>query len=481
MKFIKANLTLVICGAVVVLALVAWLVWPLPSMRADLLTKMTARYQDKTTIDHIGSTQLQLPGQEKPVVGPPNGKWVDAKKHVIDAIQSQKTQVETLSHDINSHGRVNGSVPILPLAVGSGAKWTLGKEEPGCLPRVSGNAAAISFKQDYGAQFAGWTTILAKGTVTPGQTFDAAMKAAGSLSETDLKALYNDDLKKRPFLTGASGGQGGAAADPADEQRFDRNTLLNRAKDVQMYVDRTAFQVRPWLSSDEPPTEEQIFTAMVDSWLQADVVRAIREVNNPGGKASKDVSQSPVKRLLHITVGNAARTHVVSAGAAAQSNGGGGGGSQIANDPSLFFTSAEAAQAPGSPSGPMLGTAVGGGGGSAPAAPAAPNAIDYNVSMTGHASGGQYDVVLMSIWMDIDPAKLVDFMDQLYQQNVGYTVTNVQLKTVDPLDRAANGYIYGNGQAVEAEIQVEAILFRGWTTPLMPAGVREGLGVPAAK
>ena len=101
-------------------------------------------------------------------------------------------------------------------------------------------------------------------------------------------------------------------------------------------------------------------------------------------------------------------------------------------------------------------------------APAAPTTLDLTKTMTGRMSNSQYDVVLMNIVVDINPAYENQFIDTLYRQNNGYTVINVTTKTVDPFDAAGNGYLYGNTQVVHLDILVEGLLFRSWTLPIMP-------------
>jgi hypothetical protein len=88
--------------------------------------------------------------------------------------------------------------------------------------------------------------------------------------------------------------------------------------------------------------------------------------------------------------------------------------------------------------------------------------------MTGRSAGQTYDVVYMSVVLDIDPAYLSRFMESLYRQNMCYTITNVQTRTVDPLERASFGYLYGDAPVIEVEFLVECVFFRGWTEPLMP-------------
>jgi hypothetical protein len=52
----------------------------------------------------------------------------------------------------------------------------------------------------------------------------------------------------------------------------------------------------------------------------------------------------------------------------------------------------------------------------------------------------------------------------------------VQTRAVDPLDRASNGYLYGNTPVVELELLVECVMFRSWTAPLMPDAIKLTLG-----
>ena len=183
--------------------------------------------------------------------------------------------------------------------------------------------------------------------------------------------------------------------------------------------------------------------------------------------AKQNVGNAAVKRLMRITLGQDAQgtrlgsfdsqnvafsgTNIVGAGGAAVS------------PTSLFYIQGSTPDQNG-----------------AAASAAQPNSIDLEKrQMTGRASGADYDIILMQISVDVDPSWLNRFIDQLYRQNMGYTVLNIKLKTVDPLSRASNGWIYGETQVVEAEILVESLMFRDWMRPLMPEKVRVALGLPA--
>src|SRR4051812_1381263 len=96
MKFVKENLTLVICGAIVLLALVfafAPIPFAAPSLKADLQAQMQQRYDHIKSIKTRAAPPLVLQGVA-PAKGIPPQFWVDAKRSVIDRIHAQQKEVE---------------------------------------------------------------------------------------------------------------------------------------------------------------------------------------------------------------------------------------------------------------------------------------------------------------------------------------------------------------------------------------------------
>ena len=57
------------------------------------------------------------------------------------------------------------------------------------------------------------------------------------------------------------------------------------------------------------------------------------------------------------------------------------------------------------------------------------------------------------------------------------TVTDVDLESIDVWEHMRNGYAYGNEHVVKASMEVEILLLRSWTVPLMPESIRMILGV----
>jgi hypothetical protein len=62
------------------------------------------------------------------------------------------------------------------------------------------------------------------------------------------------------------------------------------------------------------------------------------------------------------------------------------------------------------------------------------------------------------------------------------TVLDCQVQDVDEYAALLEGYVYGSGDAVRVDMLIETIWLRDWTVPLMPAEVKQalGLGDPAA-
>jgi len=476
MKFVKENLTLVICGVVVVVFLVfAWAPLPymVPSMNSELKAQMKERWDYRDTIKRWGTEKLELPGGVK-ATGVPPQNWVKAKIDSIAEMEKQQKDVEKLAKEFNSQGRLENGVPILPLM----SPGKAGIPIPGYLP--SGPGDAMAYKMNYGQLTKRWTGLLATGNAVDMET---GMTNPPRLDR--LKVDWDEAEKVRisklpPGNGGANNGQNARA-----ETDFYKRAVINRATSLQTYVMDGAFQVRDWYEGTTQPSEAQIFESLVDSWLQADVVKAISEVNGAVLKSlpsagDRNVFKSPVKRLTRIMVGNGARLQVLTntpvTGAAAP-----GGASATTNEVgALFFTSGNTGSVAGG--GAQVSVAAGNRGvlTNAPSAtvvmPDTPNQTEYKLGMTGRSAGKTYDVVYMSVTLELDPAYLNKFIDQLYRQNMCYTVTNMPMRTVDPLVRASQGYLYGDVPVVEVQMLVECLFFRSWTESIMPVDVKKSLG-----
>jgi len=447
MKFVKENMTLVVVGVIILLAIVS-VFYPTGSLKADLQERMKQRLGVKSSIQSLANTEIKIPGADKDYKGVPSPEMIEAKKKSIEHMKAQSEKVVEVGAKQNRVGRVTDD----------GTPLFMGQPQPGYLPKNS-SGAPMAFKDVYATLLPSWNVALTGTDKMPG------IPPSEMETRTGFENMKKEEEARRPASMQAPTG--------VDDQRryeeYKRNQVLTRASTLHMYVDAGAFQQRGWLQADSPPNEQNIFESMVDSWLEGDVIKAIAITNDEAFKKAngqKNAGTAAIKRLMRISVGqDSLGTRLGSfdnqtTALQGQNVIGQGGTTPPTN---LFYIQAgsttDAAQAA--------------------ASGAQPNTIDLEKRlMTGRASGSEYDVILMQICLDIDPSWLNRFIDELYRQNMGYTVLNIKLKTVDPLSRSSNGWVYGDTQVVEVEILLESLMFREWMRPLMPEKIRASLGLP---
>lgn len=491
MKFVKENLTLVIVGAVVLLFMVAAFAYPMPQWRSSLRADMGERANQGTTVKNLAGKPLELPGVESKK-GAPNAPWVEKKKNIIDDVNKAKGDVDKEAQEGNSRMRVDkGGIPLLPMprAVDLGpANVGVQLTNPDKKSLLPNPSDPMEFKFKYQQLFRIWTNLLVAGKIDdPG----ASPPASTPPKMEDLAAAFTaQEMRSAAALPPGGAGLGTPTVNAALTNKrfydFAKAAVMNRASGLQMYVEPSplGFQIRDWAFRDQAPSPQQVFEGLVDTWIQADIVKAIVVTNNKsmGVGLDRNVGKAAVKRLTRIMIGNNARTRVLGSTTAGATGAGmmaavPAGGGQVADPGPLFFTSGNA-NSMGSTNNQVLSDPNNPNAAAQPVE-ASDNLINYELSVTGRSAGKAYDVVHVSILVDIDPAQLNAFVRALYMQNMGYVQESLQIKTVDPTERASYGYLYGDGQVVEAEIQFEALFFRSWTAPLMPTPVRQALGVPA--
>jgi hypothetical protein len=168
-----------------------------------------------------------------------------------------------------------------------------------------------------------------------------------------------------------------------------------------------------------------------------DVMRSVATVNAPG--KDQGVRGSIVKRIEKLAVDP---------------------------DPAL----AGGPAAPTDPNAPAAAPAGAGG---------ADQATDYTKSVTGHKSGGLYDVRTATLICVVRTQDVPKLFDALAETNM-LTVTSVQFTKVDLSSELKSGYFYGDGEHVtRATITLEALWLREWTKDWMPKEVKVALGLEA--
>ena len=201
MKFVKENLTLLICGSVALLVLV-WAFAPIPfavpSLKGELTSAMLERYNRITKIKGYIKEPLLLPGWP-PKAGIPSQLYVEAKDRMMKSIKDEQAGVETAAREGNARGRVNmvnnRVVPVLPLPNNAA-----GKPKPNFLPVVNVGEAML-FKGEYGQQFRMWRNWMATGALTEVED-DAAMPPKPDKLKIDFEA--REAAKTRPAGIGGT-------------------------------------------------------------------------------------------------------------------------------------------------------------------------------------------------------------------------------------------------------------------------------------
>ncbi len=244
MKFLKQNLTLVICAAVVILS-IASIFYPFGFWKEDVRTVAAARYNSASgDIQTLVSAKLSLPGVDK-LGGVPTQNLIDAKRNLNKTMDEQAAAINKNSAEANRGGRVemDDSGHVTPLLEG--------KKEVNFLPVIlhDQNADAMAFKDDYRKIFDVWAGRLVGSHVTPVPP-----------RVEELTTDFTDYTTKRNANLPPSAQQANQpGSDQRAEMEFRRQKIMDTAVGIDMYVDPGAFQVRPWLNTESPPTEQMMF------------------------------------------------------------------------------------------------------------------------------------------------------------------------------------------------------------------------------
>ena len=486
MKFIKANLIPIICG-IVILASMVVLVYPLSSMEARLRGGMTSALSQAQVAQSLRTTSIHIPGHKRynaPVTPP----IIAARLKVQTYIESQSRSVKQEYIRLNAWDRVEFTAhgQIARDAQHQEIPLLAGMPMAGMLPNPPRYLTTRrAFRRQYRRLFANnkqnrfcFLTRLDAGRPPSTERITNLVRAR-------LKRMR--DAMPEGFQ---SSGTGGTSEHKKIENAIIRRQVFLAASKCKVYARRASFQERNFVLSRHLPTSSQIYEAFVDSWIQNDIVNAIVAMN----QSSPNVSLSPVKRLIRITIGTDA-PEALTGGQSSQSRQS-GNGAVLVPDGGLFL-GALPAQSTSSPGGQMPGMPPGGfgmpggfemPGGFAPpsgvpgspggaAAGAATAGATTGAILTNHFSNAKHQITLVALSAVVQADKINDFINQLYRENNGYTVLQMNLTSVDPIHAITDGYVYGKVPVVRVDILMEALFCTPWNKPLMPPAYRARLSL----
>ncbi len=246
----------------------------------------------------------------------------------------------------------------------------------------------------------------------------------------------------------------GAPTSAADAKEAERVRLTKQAALMQVLKSRAEqlhiyavtqmgqpgfpFEYGSWIFGSKLPSALNMWEGQLGLWLQQDIVEAIartNQVSNP----QMNVIFSPVKRLDSISVAN------------------------------LYV----GIMPPGKGLNPL---------GAAPTLASAGQLLPDNfaVSATGRVSNAIYDVHHVNLRVVVDYQHLPDFFDNLSKVNF-MTVLKMNLRSLDEYEMLKAGYVLGSNDCVTADILIETLWLRDWTSRLTPKGLRNSLGVPGGE
>ncbi|MFA9476831.1 hypothetical protein ACERK3_00860 [Phycisphaerales bacterium AB-hyl4] len=287
---------------------------------------------------------------------------------------------------------------------------------------------------------------------------------AGSPPRADQIQRYLEQLEEQIRATYRPPGERQSELSDRERRELERELreshlalLRERAEQINIYAvtrlndSEFPFHVGEWSRASDRPEPSHLWEGQVGLWLQQDIARAIARANRVDDPNS-NVLNAPVKRLL--------RVEVIPGYVGLHTLGGvaGSGNVNRARDGSYPI--------------PSRMTRASDGNGALP--------VNFRVGPTGRVSNAMYDVRHVRVRAIVDDQQLPDLFNALGAVNF-MTVLHTTIRDVDEYEALREGFVYGSGNVVEAEMIIEAILLREWTKQMMPQPVRQYLGIDEAE
>jgi len=428
--WVRSNLTIVVCGVVIVLVLVL-APWFSSSIESGVRENAEERARKVSEIAGFERTAvtLEIPGRP-PIAGNGvvNAALLERYRDAATQLQEDAEAVRSMAVEHNRKGRSVVSPEAFPQPprsrretiqfdvherVVEAYEGLLERVRAGAPPAEDGVVAEIQRRE---AQFINNT--LRK----------QSRKDLDAREEADLDA----ELAKARLV------------------RYGE-----RARELSFYASLDDLDVPP------PPRQSRISTAeMFDwqwrFWVAEDLLEAFAAAN----EGAPSVVESAVKRVVSMRVLGELSPPSSSGGGSSFGGGGMPGRRGVGDD--AGSDAGETAEA-----GPL---------GEVRIDPSVEAARDYSRSFTGRVSNPIYDVREVEVVLVVATEQLPKVFDAIAARNF-MTVLDVALRPADPFEAARRGYIYGTAPVSEVTMLVETVWLREWTAPFMPADARAALGI----
>lgn len=418
LDFIKAHTIALTCALVAVLALVAYFVYPIPSLFGQLQTQLDERAEIHKALSGLREASRTLPNvdasvsEPKPLTQFPTDRVIKAGEEALQRLTDQ------------SNGVLNAAVKMnqRPLLV------------PGSLPKPT-SLARQSFLEAYKAVTQQFGEGAKNGLIA------TRLKGVLPPSEVELRTIEDNivnQILKNQLQTGPDGQPvNQPAVDAMIAERRSKLPLeqrVLRALNAQIYVSPGAVDVIPELqTATEQPNDVMIFNAQFSLWVQSAVFDAIAAANN----GSENVLSSPVKHLIRLDMPMTVAP--VSSG-------------NVYIDPSQGAAPAELK----------------------PDA-SAPITLNYLTSPYGFTSNSMFDPIPVTLTLRVDSRRLTEVLAAM-QGGQLLKIKNVNYRAVNMGRALQEGYVYdkdGTTPMVEVTLDCDLLVLRSWIVGYMPEVVKQ--------
>lgn len=425
LAWIKANLVIVICIAVIVLSLpTAWFFssrWN-RSIRDQQQTKAANELKNVEGAKVTYTLPALMPGEQSVTVSyPPNLTMIDWFKAHREKIIEQAEGVVKQAVAINqrNHGPlVEGLFPEAPVRDAQLKAIEL-------IERIVGKPGRPSI----------YVELL------------QSVGAGAPVDEQTVVTAVQDmaDRRKEQLLGGVNRTLSNDEQTELSKQLVERRLgeYKRRAAEISFYAGMEVFpqglntgSFVPRTIPAQAPTIAECFIWNCDYWVYQDVFAAIAAANTGADGTRTSVDRSVVKRVDRV----------------------------VLFDDWLMRSDA---------------------GGAVPAATegdgrAAVVATKFENSITGRVNAPDnpvYDVRKVQLTVVASSSRLPELINAISNTNF-MTVIDCDLTEVDPWADLEKGYYYGSEHVVRAKLVIETIWLRSWILPMMPDTVRDYLGLP---
>jgi hypothetical protein len=446
LDILKSHTFAIVCAIVAIVGLIAYFVYPIPGMFAELDQDVQARQAVHSSVNGLLGETRTLPNVDVRAAEPEKLS-VFPTKRVIDQgnklVQQLKDETQNTLQVVLKR---NERQPLVPNALPNGGTFARQKF-------LDAYKLATAQVGDGASQ--GIIQRVLKGSLPPSaeELQQIGDRRASQIIQRELQIGPNNQPINQPQVD---------AKIQAERVRLPLELRLGRAYSSQIYVSPGAVDVHPGLQGINVPDAITVFNGQLSLWLQTACFEAIAAVNGN----SANVFESPIKHLLRLNV-PLNFVNAQSGGMAMPTFGGdmGMGMAMDGGDPSAAAIAApETAELQPDPT--------------ATIAPA------YSTNPLGYVHNAFYDPIGVQMIIRVEASKAPEILRQLQTGRL-LKVKNVQLRSVDPGRAVAEGYVYfseGYRPLVDLAIDADVLFLRQWLVRYMPPAAKQyfqALATPA--